>query len=76
MEGVRSPLLDQSHPVLPCASIGYHLLARLRACKELQHPSSWGNQAGRLEINACEERTELEDFVVGAANIAYNMVEA
>ena len=28
------------------------------------------------EINACEERTELEDFVVGAANIAYNMVEA
>ena len=28
------------------------------------------------EINACEERTELEDFIVGAANIVYNMVEA
>ena len=28
------------------------------------------------EINACGERTELEDFIVGAANIVYNMVEA
>jgi hypothetical protein len=28
------------------------------------------------EINACKERTELEDSVVGTANIVYNMVEA
>ena len=28
------------------------------------------------EINVCEEKTELEDLVVGAANIVYNMVEA
>ena len=28
------------------------------------------------EINICEEKTELEDLVVGAANIVYNMVEA
>ncbi len=29
VDGVRSLLLDQSHPVLPCAFISYHLLARL-----------------------------------------------
>jgi hypothetical protein len=28
------------------------------------------------EINTCEERTELKDFVVGAVNIVYTMVEA
>ena len=28
------------------------------------------------EINVCEEKTELEDLVVGTANIVYNMVEA
>ncbi len=31
---------------------------------------------GKTERNASKERTGLEQFVVGAANIVHNMVEA